>query len=509
VYHPLLFAAFPVLFLFARNLKEGVTGGDLALPLLVSVGAAALLWVAGTPLLRSAAKAGLVVSAWTLLFFSYGHIWLVAKGADVFGFVVGRHAVMLAVWGILGLGILVVAIRAGGWLPTTTRVLNAVAVILVALNLGTIVIDAFTAARKSAAALPAEAAPAPAPAGARDVVYIILDRYAGEQTLERYYGYDNTPFLDALRDRGFFVPESAWGNYPRSTHSMASSLNMRHLHFLRGQPGSDPRPLAELYDAPAAARFLKARGYRYVNIGTWWSVTREDPYADENIELDAPSRFSSILVDTTMLKPFADRFGWLRRYSFRKTEFRRSPFQFEQIARVGRDRRPTFTFAHLLLPHEPFVFDRDGTYLRARKLNSRSRATNYVNQLQHTNSRVLDLFDQLLAVPESQRPIIILQSDEGPEPLETNKRITAWGKVTLPMLEQKMRILNAYYFPGAEEAGLYDGITPVNSFRVLFNTYFGAGLPLLPDKTYVFSAGLDQYNFQDVTQKLRALDRAA
>ena len=40
-----------------------------------------------------------------------------------------------------------------------------------------------------------------------------------------------------------------------------------------------------------------------------------------------------------------------------------------------------------------------------------------------------------------------------------------------------MSILNAYYFPGGRYEGLYEAISPVNSFRVVLNTFFGAKLP--------------------------------
>jgi hypothetical protein len=48
---------------------------------------------------------------------------------------------------------------------------------------------------------------------------------------------------------------------------------------------------------------------------------------------------------------------------------------------------------------------------------------------------------------------------------------------------------------------LYPSISPVNSFRVLFNLYFGANFPLLPDRHFVFKRG-QLYRFVDVTSRL-------
>jgi hypothetical protein len=42
----------------------------------------------------------------------------------------------------------------------------------------------------------------------------------------------------------------------------------------------------------------------------------------------------------------------------------------------------------------------------------------------------------------------------------------------------------AYYLPGSGKSKLYPSMTPVNSFRLIFDEYFGANYPLLQDKTY-------------------------
>ena len=65
-------------------------------------------------------------------------------------------------------------------------------------------------------------------------------------------------------------------------------------------------------------------------------------------------------------------------------------------------------------------------------------------------------------------------------------------------MHERMSILNAYFFPGRSYQELYPEITPVNTFRVVLNTFFGADLELLPDKNY-FSTWSEPYQFVDVT----------
>jgi hypothetical protein len=42
----------------------------------------------------------------------------------------------------------------------------------------------------------------------------------------------------------------------------------------------------------------------------------------------------------------------------------------------------------------------------------------------------------------------------------------------------------------------------VNSFRVVFNTYFGASLPLLPDRTMRHVSDMLPFTFDDITSEL-------
>ena len=79
------------------------------------------------------------------------------------------------------------------------------------------------------------------------------------------------------------------------------------------------------------------------------------------------------------------------------------------------------------------------------------------------------------------------------------------GRATAEEFEEKFGILSAYHLPGVdpEAAGLYPDITPVNSFRVVFDTYFGADLGLLPDLVFAHVSQQDFYEFFDVTELLR------
>jgi hypothetical protein len=60
--------------------------------------------------------------------------------------------------------------------------------------------------------------------------------------------------------------------------------------------------------------------------------------------------------------------------------------------------------------------------------------------------------------------------------------------------------LNAYYLPGVEKSSVPMDISPVNSFRFIFNTYFKSNLELLPNRQY-FSTSAQLFEFIEVTGK--------
>jgi hypothetical protein len=70
-------------------------------------------------------------------------------------------------------------------------------------------------------------------------------------------------------------------------------------------------------------------------------------------------------------------------------------------------------------------------------------------------------------------------------------------------LKERFYILNALYLPGVDTSDLYPAMTPVNTFRFIFNKYFGAELDLLPDKNYIYEDEDHFYKFIDVTDRLR------
>jgi hypothetical protein len=513
-FHPLLFAAFPVLALFAANVREGVSVADVLPSLAVVLVATGVLLAASAVAFGSLARAAILISGWVVLFFSYGHLWgLVARGANDTSSLLLREDVLLALWALLAVVVVVLAARIGKLLPAATRILNAVGAFLVVVNAASIGWGLVTA--RASGGDPADALRLRPPGGElRDIYYIIMDRYGRAETIRRRFGYDNGPFLDSLRDRGFLVAEESAANYPKTAHSLAASLNMTYLDDLTrraGRGSDDWGPVYSMLQRFRVAESLQAIGYRYVHLGSRWEPTRADPGADLNATTGL-SEFGQVLYDTTVAAPVARRVGlFTEQLDPRVRERGRLLEQFRLLEEMPEDDRPTFTFAHILLPHEPYLFEADGNPVSEAEEAARSRTRNYVEQLRFANVRLTLVFDRLLAGPEETDPIVILQADEGPHPLryEYNQISFRWPLATLSELREKLWILNAYYLPGLEDPRIDPDITPVNTFRMVFREYFGADLPPLPDRTYVFVDQRHLYDFVDVTARLEEEEGAA
>jgi hypothetical protein len=508
VLHPLLFAAFPVLYLFTDNITKGVQLADVWRPLTLVVGATAAVFVILSLLLRNTRKAGVAVSALVALFFSYGYVSGLTQGWSIAGIQAGSDGFLTVLWEVLAVAAVVAAIRTRRRLFDLTTILNVVSGGLVALNLLTIGFVQLGARPDrnylSVGNLRLDPLAAAAVGGPRDIYYIMVEDYAGGSTLRNEFGLDNQPFLDELAARGFYVAADSSANYPMTLLSLASSLNMQYLDPIADAVGTttgNASPAISSVRNSEVVRLLKAAGYGYVHIGSWWGPSTTDPEADSNIEFGGLSEFSTALYKTTALWPIASRFSFFPdTLNLRVREQNRFQFQFDQLDHTRQVPGPKFVFAHIISPHAPYVFDRSGRFVTNEQEASRSEAENYVEQLLYVNKRLLELLDQLLSGPEETRPIIILQSDEGPFPGQPE----GWVSQPPRLLAKKFPILNAYFLPGASDPGMYQSITPVNSFRVVFDRYFDAGLPLLPDRNFVYQDLSHFYKFTDVTEQLRS-----
>jgi hypothetical protein len=174
---------------------------------------------------------------------------------------------------------------------------------------------------------------------------------------------------------------------------------------------------------------------------------------------------------------------------------------------------PVFCFAHILAPHPPFDFGADGRDTSPREGpyslgdseawrkseghgGPEEYEARYREQAAYITSRVERAVDLILSEhgPED-RPIIIIQGDHGPGSHFDS------GSDRPNDLRERMSILYAVYLPDGGLGRPDDAITPVNTYRVILDRFFGAKLGRLPDRNF-YSPYLRPYAFTEVTGEL-------
>ena len=504
--HPLLFALFPVLSLYSANVAE-VSPRQVVFPMLAVLAAAILLVLLAWLVLRDLRKASVLASLVLILCFAYGHIVKPmsdssSASSNSYAALTNLGKVILIAWAVI-LTVATYLVWKTRWdFRRPTLLLNIVGVVMVVVPTIAITTDEITGSGHPATTPDTTEIHLSMPDTPPDIYYIILDRYASASALAEQHGFDNSEFLNYLSSKGFFVASDSHDNYAFTEYSLASSLNMEYLDSLSQQVGkdsTDEEPLYNLIQDYEVWRLLKPLGYEYTHVGSWWEPTRSNKYADININRDAQlSEFSMTLLRTTALDPIGTSLGlW---GDPRKAQYERVRYEFDKLADVPERTGPTFVIAHFIVPHPDFVFDRDGSFLTPELAAQRTADAEYIDQLIAVNKMLETLIDKLL-VESKTPPIIILQGDEGDVPWDVDWNSVNWNQVTDKELREETGILNAYYLPGTDGEALYPSITPVNSFRQVFNLYFDADLDLLQDRTYISCPGRP-YAFYDVTDRV-------
>jgi hypothetical protein len=515
-FFPFLFAGYPVLAIYAHNIRE-LPFTQIIFPLVTSVLLMICLWGIVNLLIQNRKKAGLLAVILFLSFFSYGHLINIFTNVTINIFHLNPERIFrfletfpvyYSLLSFLG-GLLVVLLikKSNNLIQTINQLLNIVAFGLLILPLVTIGSFEVQRVNQQLTNQTIRITNGNNNRTKPDIYYLIIDSYAANSTLKEYYDFDNSDFIQFLKQQGFYVATESAANYPFTSTSVPSTLHMDYLTDIAKQMGKESRdytPLQENAKNNQVALYLKAQGYTYYRYSFQPLLDEQKGLADYDFFYRSNtlpiSPFSEIVLQQTTLGPIIKNRDCTKTISFlcigtsgRSFTYNQRHAQLEAVAGVTGEESPKFVFMHALLTHVPYIMDKDGSLLSESLEKSRSWKENYINQLIYTNVLVKQLITRIIN-NSTTPPVIILQSDEGPYPENLRKIGTVnfdWKKATQDDVKEKFRILNAYYLPGVNKDGLYPSISPINSFRFIFNAYFGDTLPLLEDKHY----GLRTFNY--------------
>ena len=338
-----------------------------------------------------------------------------------------------------------------------------------------------------------------------DIYVIILDGYGRQDVLQDIYAYDNSEFISQLEERGFYVVKDNHSNYVQTPYAMASLWNYEYL-----QPWDSstdyPRYLLEPIQNNRVFQLLNEIGYTTVSFEgelIFTQIKDSDVYLSNFLPLN---KFESLLLVDSPFEALSNVFDL--KFPIPNYETHRSRIQYEldTLHEIPASiPGPKIVYAHILATHPPFVLDQDGSLIHHHQPyslwdGSEFKDTQdvywngYREQVIFTNKEIIGAVDDILAKSKTP-PIILLMGDHGPASLFN------WSFSDPGCLWERTSNLYALLLPGHQnDDTLYSTISPVNSFRLIFNTYFGTDFPMLEDKTYLTSWS-EPTIMMDVTNK--------
>jgi hypothetical protein len=449
--------------------------------ILAALAITALFWV----LLRNLHRAGLCAALVILLVCYFKRLDSVFDAITSLTGLVSPSLYILAILCIAAVAIGLFA-RPG---PNATRIGNAVAAVMLAVPVATLVAQE-AAADDAAAGSMAEARRqllfgAAQPAGTPpNIVHVVLDGYSRGDVLARYYDFDNSPFLDDLRRLGFAIADRATTPYNQTMLVMTSMLSADYLDALVPPGSTAPlrRTLRTELQRNPVMETLSRLGYRTAAFDVRYDPVRM-VQADRLLAPYLLSNFEMTLAEKTLLYNVARRVGLV------EPSVTRDVFTTEGVRELPA---PFFLYLHVLAPHPPFDVNRHGDAVRPQGgggLRDGSHFTQgdpqlrriyrdgYIEKLLFTNEMVLSYLDRIMAqVPDPK--LILIHGDHG-----GGLHFDQSSLDRTCVAERFSPLLAVYASDGRLQRDLPPDLNLANLYRLVFNDYFGTDLPLLPSRS--------------------------
>jgi hypothetical protein len=267
-----------------------------------------------------------------------------------------------------------------------------------------------------------------------DIFFLLLDSYTSNESLDKYFDYDNSSFTKKLERDGFLVKSNLRSEYNNTLQSMTSLLN---LSYLPAQSGVDEQKFSmdltygEWLFNNKVLNLLKGHNYRAKNLSVF-NFNKSESKVKPLYFFQRLNGFYYSLFSKTI-------FGYLFTIYKRLTDYTR---ELEAVDKMRKEIEinegfPRFVYFHSLACHTPFYFKSNGDIKPWTQFLSNGNDSDYISAITHTNRIVEGFVDQILKNnPES---VIIILSDHGSRKLnqtfemeKTIEELSVFGAVYLP-----------------------------------------------------------------------------
>jgi hypothetical protein len=310
--------------------------------------------------------------------------------------------------------------------------------------------------------------------------FILADEYAGNKELKDLFQFDDSVFSHQLQKLDFHIIPYSHSNYNYTPFSLASILNMNYLGLQGKDRGkSDLTYCYESIRDNKLLQFLRSDGYNFYN----YSVFDFEGQPARTMETFLPAK-TRLITAQTFLSRFNKeiRFNFVYRWKSKRnlkiiTYYNKTNNEniYSLTWKLAEQRtpQPKFVYTHLMMPHYPYYFDRNGKEQPFEKLleGNQTNKEAYIEYLQYSNNKLIELVQHILKSSASP-PIIVLMGDHG-------------FRHFMEPVDLKYYYLNlvSVHLPSKNYAGFSDSLNGVNLLRALLNAQYGQHLPFLKDST--------------------------
>ena len=495
-FHPFLISLLPVLLLFQENVFE-IPIEEIFTPLIISFVIIFITWIILIKFIERR-KASVIISFFIVLLVILSYVRFTLISSDtVISLLFAKNIILIPIF--LSIGIIgIIYILKKTISLNVTSIANVTSIVIVSVvifQVGLFYVESYSLFDETQKLLDVpffEVNEIKKP----NVYFLVLDGYAGNIRLNNEYGYDNSGFYKQLEDRGFYVQQSSFSNYPHTEFSLPTMFNMQYFDSIAESKNEKFRNmllLLELSKDNLVNQIFRANGYdiysisefRYSDFDHATNLCREKTIVSQDIINALYLKYIPVNSIRSMLLLSDDHYQIVTCSIDAMKNFEVEPDA------------PFFMYFHLVLPHPPFIFDADGNKIDAAypflpqfdNLNKDA----YLEQLKFGSKIGIELIDSIKQ--KDSDAIIVIMSDHG-DGIGNN--------LTEPTTRDYYGYFNnlsAMYFPNKESYFPID-VTPVNIFRVIFNLYFGTDYAILDDKLFWYEATKPFVHF-DVTEKIQ------
>lgn len=337
-----------------------------------------------------------------------------------------------------------------------------------------------------------------------DIYFLLFDAMASSKSVVKTTGQTIHQLDTFLQQKGFYLATDAAANYNWTIHSVSTTFNMDYLPAWIAPVMNDLKVYfwgsASIKDN-SLFRILQKEGY---------AIKSYQPISFNNAQWPGNSFFANLKKNHYLFKTLPGRVyrdvfwnytkinnNWIKKRQLQIIQDRilEKKKDFDTTVALVKNScsingQPKFIYGHFMIPHDPYIFDSTGnlklpeaTIVKSEKeeLNS------YYNQLSYTIKVIEDLVTYIQQ-HNKKNSIIIIAGDHGFKTEDARVKGYTFNNYS------------AFYFPGRQYKSLYPSVSPVNTFRIVLNEHFHAGLPLLKDSSTLVSTAKEGIKKQEKIQ---------